>query len=119
MQREPRFAQFCLTCTVLLSSYPSGKVFFFVGVFCLFAVVFCQKQDDFPATGTASVDRVGGSQKREASNRSSLASFSRHAMPENQTTAQWNHPREGANTAGSLELNLAKELKGAENTVWI
>lgn len=35
MQREPRFAQFCLTWMVLLSSYPSGKVFLLVFFVCL------------------------------------------------------------------------------------
>lgn len=48
---------------------------------------FCQEQDDFPATGTVSVDRVGGSQKLEASNRMSLAFFSLNGIPENHTIA--------------------------------
>lgn len=48
---------------------------------------FCQEQDEFPATGTVSVDSVGGSQKLDASNRMSLAFFSMNGIPENHTIA--------------------------------
>lgn len=58
----------------MLGSYPSGRVF-------------CQEQDDFPATGTVSVDSVGGSQKLNASNHMSLAFFSVNRIPENHTIA--------------------------------
>lgn len=74
--REPCSAPFCLAWMILLSSYPSGRGFFF-----------CQKQDDFPATGTVSVDSVGGSQKLDASNHMSLAVFSANGIPENHTIA--------------------------------
>lgn len=65
---------FCLAWMILLSSYPSGRGF-------------CQEQDEFPATGTVSVDSVGGSQKLDASNRMSLAFFSMNGIPENHTIA--------------------------------
>ena len=52
-----------------------------------FFFFFCQEQDDFPATGTVSVDSVCGSQKLDASNRMSLAVFSANRIPENHTIA--------------------------------
>ena len=48
---------------------------------------FCQEQDDFLATGTVSVDGVGGLQKLDASKRMSLAFFSMNEIPENHTVA--------------------------------
>lgn len=56
---------------------------------------FCQEQDDFPATGTMSVDSVGAWQRLDASNRKSLPFFSPSTIPENHTMAAATATRRG------------------------
>ena len=92
---------------ISFSSYPSGRGFS------------CQEQDDFPATGTASVDSVGGSQKLNASNRMSLAVFSTNGIPEksqHRCSRDCREMEQGA--AGTLDLDMAKEPKGAQKNSW-
>lgn len=72
---------------------------------------FCQEQDDFPATGTVSVDSVGGSQKLDASNRKSLAFCSVSAIPENPIIATGSATSRGKlyHCCWDSELDVAKE----------
>jgi hypothetical protein len=58
-----------------------------------------QEQDNFLATGTVSVDSVGGSQKLEAP--SLRSAFSRSVMPERQTTAYWDCRKKGQKLSGA------------------
>lgn len=79
---------------------------------------FCQEQDGFPATGTVSVDNVGGLQKLEASNRMSVAFFSTKGIPEKSHHCYWDCHKKEQRAAGTLALGTAKELKRAEKNAW-
>lgn len=79
---------------------------------------FCQEQDAFPATGIVSVDSVGGLQKLDASNRNELGLLLHERDSRELHHCFWDCYKKEQGAAGTLALNVAKELKGTEKYYW-
>lgn len=79
---------------------------------------FCQEQDAFPATGIVSVDSVGGLQKLDASNRNELGLLLHERDSREPHHCFWDCYKKEQGAAGTLALNVAKELKGTEKYYW-
>lgn len=79
----------------------------------------CQEQDDFLATGTVSVDSVGGSQKLDATNRMSLAFFAMNRIPENHPFAPRSAMRGSRGPLGPWKWTRPRNSRGQRKTLGI